>query len=86
MFKGLSNYSNYFKLDQTTLTTGLPWALASAPKAPMPVGVWGVADPPQPSESYYGHPKGPGTKGPIRAYLNNWPASRALYIRPLRGT
>ena len=27
-------------------------------------GVWGGAEPPPPSKSYYGHPKGPGAQGP----------------------
>ena len=31
----------------------------SAPKAPMAGGCGGGAEPPSPSKSYYGHPKGP---------------------------
>ena len=39
-----------------------PRAPALAPKAPMPEGVWGGAELPPPSKSYYDHPKGPGAQ------------------------
>ena len=53
--------------DPPGLPSGLlirPTALASAPRAPMLGGCGGGrAEPPPPSKSYYGDPKGPGAPG-----------------------